>query len=109
MRDDRGSIKISLSVYELIDEISSLEGKLKEELIESIENQMDWARFRYDDGGPDYAERIEFADFYFELSDILEELHKDRVNGVVSLKLAMDRAYSSLGESVYINEQLKLF
>ncbi len=109
MKNDRGPIKISLSAYELIDEISLLEEALKKELIESIENQMAWARFRYDDGGPDYAERIEFADFYFELNDILEELYKDRVNGVVSLKLAMDRAYSSLGESVYINEQLELF
>lgn len=109
MKNDRGPIKISLSAYELIDKISSLEDTLKEELIKSIENQMDWARFRYDDGGPDYAERIEFADFYFELSDILKELHKDRVSGIVSLKLAMDRAYSSLRESVYINEQLELF
>lgn len=102
MRNDRGLIKIALSVEELIEEISSLEEILKKELVEDIKDQMVWARQRYVDGGPDYAERIEFADYYFKLSDILEELHRYEVGGIAILKFEMERAYSDLRESVSI-------
>ena len=96
----------------LKNEVNSLEKILKDKMIESIKSDMDWARLRYDDGGPDYAERIEFADLYFKLSDILEELYdvdKYGVGEVVRLSLKVERAYSDLRSSVYINKQLTLF
>lgn len=97
------------NIEELTEEICSLEEIIKGELIDFIEFKIAWARQRYVDGGPDYAERIEFADYYFKLSDILEELHRYEVGGIAILKFEMERAYSDLRESVYINEQLELF
>lgn len=107
MRDNR----------ELIEKIDSASKILKDKMIESIKSDMDWARLRYDDGGYDYAERIEFADLYFKLSDILEELYdidKYGLGEIISLKRKIDRAYSDLRSSVQLhdsldNEQLKLF
>ena len=90
---------------DLIEKIDSVTKILKDKMIESIKSDMDWARLRYYDGGPDYAERIEFADLYFKLSDILEELYdidKYGVGEIVRLKLKIDRAYSDLRSSVQL-------
>lgn len=102
------------NIEELTEEISSLEEIIKGELIDFIEFKMAWARQRYVDGGPDYAERIEFADYYFKLSDILEELYRYEVGGIAILKFEMERAYSDLRQNINLydsldNEQLELF
>lgn len=96
------------NVDELIEAINSL-GKTtkrtKDKLIEEIEINMDFARLKYDEGDDDHAERIEFADFYFEMSDILKELNiinEYEISKFVRLKLEKDRAWESLTGSVSI-------
>lgn len=87
---------------ELIEGINSLKKTLKK-IIEFIKGEMAWARLRYDEGGADYSSRIEFADFYFKLNDILEEVYnidKLKDSDVTKLKLKLEEAYSSLRESV---------
>lgn len=106
MRDDNGVTDDMSNVKELIDEISSLEEALREELVERIEYQMAWARLRYDEGGANYAERIEFTDFYFKLNDIIEELYRYELGGIAILKLEMERAYSDLKQNVDLYDSL---
>lgn len=86
-------------------EIESLKKLLRDKMVEAVEGDMVWARFRYDEGGYDYAERIEFADFYFELSDILEELYsinEYHMSEFLNLQLKIEDAYSSLGGAVML-------
>lgn len=107
---DNDWLKDNISnVDELIDAINSL-GKTtketKDKLIVDVKVNMDFARLRYDEGGADYAEKIEFADFYFKMSDILKELNIINeycdVSKFVRLKLEKDRAWESLTRSVSI-------
>lgn len=105
MRDDNWLEDNVSNVNELIEAINSLGKTTKDILIVDVEIKMDWARLKYEEGGADYAERIEFADFYFEMSDILKELHtvnEYEASKLVRLKLEKDRAYSSLVGSVQV-------
>ena len=105
MKDDKELTMDILDVVELLDEIDSIERIVRDKMIEFIKDEMTWARLKYDEGGYDYAERIEFADFYFKLNDILEVYEDDeyyRVREVEDLKLKIDRAYSDLRSSVQL-------
>lgn len=91
------------NVEELIEEISSVEKKLKDKLIKTIKLEMDWARLRYNQSFYDYTKKIELADFYFRLNDILEELciiEEHKISEIVRLKLEMEKAYSGLIQAV---------
>lgn len=99
MRDNTRLENNISNVEELIEKISSLGKALKKKMIEIIKDEMAWARLRYDEGKCYHNERIEFANYYLKLEDILKELYRVneyQVNEIVSLKFDIERARAEL-------------